>query len=94
MVTINDNSSTLVPTGNFFLSANGTHVKVEWWLGTYSGTWQVWKNREAQQYVIVTEILPRVAVLLAGLEFTKANRLPAAMVQKLKDLYKSTLSQE
>lgn len=75
-------SSTLVPTGNF---ADDTHVKVEWWLGTYSGTWQVWKNRETQQYVIVTEILPCVAVLLARLEFTKANRLPAAIVQKLKD---------
>ena len=75
------------------LSADDSSVEVEWWLGTYSGTWQVWKNRKARKYAIVTEILPRVAVLLTGLEFTKAKRLPTAMVHKLKDLYKSALSQ-
>ena len=75
------------------LSVDDSNVEVEWWLGTYSGTWRVWKTREAQKYTIVTEILPRVAVL-TGLEFTKAKRLPTAMAHKLKDLYKSALSQE
>ena len=46
-----------------------------------------------RKYAIVTERLPRVAVL-TGLEFTKAKRLPTAMVYKLKDLYKSTLNSQ
>ncbi len=58
-------------------------VTVEWWIGGYSNAWVPWKRRGK----VVREKMPRTAILLEGIQLTKANRLKPETVQSLKSLY-------
>ena len=58
-------------------------VIVEWWIGSYSSTWEQWKERG----VVITETFTRNAIIHSRITFTKALRLPKDTVQKLKLAY-------
>ena len=61
---------------------NGTFTG-EWMVGAHSKNWTWWKKRG----VTVTDELPLSAILKRRIILTAASRLPAALVQELKNLY-------
>ena len=58
-------------------------VTVEWWVGSYSDTWMQWKERGS----VITETIPRNAVLYSPVAFTKSLRLSSKTVEELKCAY-------
>ena len=67
-------------------STGKTNVTIDWYIGTYSGTWKQWKGREQGKTVTFTDIIQR-SDILQTLTFTKAMRLPTATVTELKTKY-------
>lgn len=60
-------------------------VTVEWWVGTYGDTWREWKIRGT----VVTETMPRNAVIHSRVHLTKSLWLTAKIVKELKCAYDS-----
>ena len=58
-------------------------LTVEWWVGTYHSRWIKWKERGD----VITETLPRNAILTTDIYFTKSLRLTPACIEKLKYAY-------
>ena len=60
-------------------------VTVEWLIGRYHDTWKEWKT----DGTVVTESLPRNAIIKRGFSLTKAMRLTGEVVSELKLIYNS-----
>ena len=56
-------------------SVNATTVAMDWYVGTYTGTWRIWKGRENGKLAVFQEVIELQDVLTA-VELTKSMRLP------------------
>lgn len=61
---------------------------IEWWVGTFTGTWKEWVGREDRKRVVYTEQIDETDIL-CEVTFTPSRRLAPGM--KLKMLYKDML---
>lgn len=62
-------------------------ITIEWYMGTFRGSWKPWKGKEDGQLVIYTDIIPKSKVL-ASVSFTGAMKLTSDCVTELKSMYK------
>lgn len=60
---------------------------IEWMVGSYSRPWMWWKKRGQ----VVTDTLPKTAIIHHSIKFTATNRLSADLVANLKSLYSCAL---
>ena len=67
-------------------SVNSITVVTDWYVGSYSGTWKIWKGRENGKPTIFQEVI-KLQDVLATVEFTKSMRLSPKTVSTLKQLY-------
>ena len=65
-------------------SVAGEIITIDWFIGTYSGIWKLWKGRNGQYRddINVKDVLYRNII------FSKSMRLKAATVADLKKVYK------
>lgn len=61
-------------------------VTIDWYIGTYSGTWRPWKGRDGGKTVTFTETVDFTDIL-QKVTLTKSMRLPSSIVQELKAKY-------
>ena len=61
-------------------------VQIEWYIGTYSGTWKM-ENRSEGKYVRFQEHISLEDVLMREIRFTKSMRIPLKTASSLKELY-------
>lgn len=59
-------------------------VVIQWWTGLYHDVWTEWKVRSK----VVTECVPKNAIIKNGFELTRSNRLSAGLIKELKNLYR------
>ena len=50
-------------------------MTIEWWVGTYSGTWNPWTVKSVEQ----TAIVHRNCIVLGNVTLSKSNRLAKHM---------------
>ena len=63
-------------------------VEMEWMVGTYSGPWKEWKEREGGKTVVFTENISKEDIKLKNITFTPGKRVIPATIKALKALYK------
>ena len=63
-------------------------VKLEWMIGTYSGTWKEWRGREDGEQVVYTDVIPRTDVVYHPINLTRSMKLSSQTVSELKKIYK------
>ena len=61
-----------------------TDVVIQWWTGTYHDVWTEWNIRSH----VVTETVPKNAIIKCGFELSRANRLSRTLIAELKSLYR------
>ena len=61
-------------------------IQIDWYIGTYSGTWKPWKGREGGKTVTYMETINRNDVI-RKVTFTRSMRLSTATTATLKTLY-------
>ena len=57
-------------------------ITIDWYIGTYSGTWKPWKGRVCGKTVTFTETI-RMTDILQTVTFTKAMHLSSTTVSQL-----------
>ena len=57
-------------------------MTIEWWVGTYSGTWNPWTVKSVEQ----TAIVHRNCIVLGNVTLSKTNRLAKHIVERLKTM--------
>ena len=72
-----------VPQVAKIISVTDLDVCVEWWIGKYHEAWTPWRSRDG----VVTETMPRSAVIKTGIQLTKSNRMNRKLITELKHLY-------
>lgn len=65
----------------------GTDIVIEWFMGSYSGTWKEWRGRSGGKAVTYTDSIPRKDIVHRDITFTSAMHLPAAVASTLKTKY-------
>ena len=60
-----------------------TGVVIQWWTGLYHDVWTEWKVRSK----VVTETVPKTAIIKSGIELSRSNRLSKELTKELKSLY-------
>ena len=59
-------------------------VTVDWWTGRFRDVWTEWKVKGK----VVRETYPRNAIIRGSITLSRSNRLSAALVKELQELYK------
>ena len=67
------------------LNISKDKVEIEWMVGTYSSLWNTWKTKGKS----IKERVDKKAILQSGFELTRSNRLKAADIKVLKQVYTS-----
>ena len=65
-------------------SVTGETITIDWFIGTYSGDWKLWKGRHGQY----SDDIHVKDVLYRNIVFSKSMRLKASTVLDLKKIYK------
>lgn len=65
------------------LAVNDASVDIEWLVGTYSGTWKIWKEKGKS----ITDTILNEDILLHNIILTNAKRLTTSTIKELKDVY-------
>ena len=60
-------------------------MTIEWWVGTYNGTWNPWTVKSVEQ----TAIVHRNCIVLGNVTLSKSNRLAKHIVERLKTIYEN-----
>ena len=63
-----------------------SEVKIEWWIGTYTGTWRALTKKDGRKTVLWTESVP-TASIISEVSFTKSSKLPKAIKEQLQKAY-------
>ena len=58
-------------------------VTIQWWTGRYRDVWTEWKVRGT----VVTETVPRNAIIKGCIKLSRSNRMSNVLVEELKSLY-------
>ena len=69
-------------------TTDNVNTTIDWYVGTYSGTWKEWRGRQDGKAVVFSDNIP-VKDILMKLSFTKSMRLPSTIIPALKELYSS-----
>ena len=64
------------------------NVKLEWMIGTYSGTWKEWRGREDGEEVVYTDVVPLTDVVYHPITLTTSMRLSSQVVSELRKICK------
>lgn len=59
-------------------------VNVEWWIGRWTDTWTVWKQRGKP----VTEAVHKNGIIMAPIELSRSSRLTKTTITQLQNIYK------
>ena len=65
------------------VSIDELEVNIEWWIGGWTKTWNQWKTKGQ----VNTATVHKNAIIMAPFAFTKSNRLPREVCDKLRKLY-------
>lgn len=65
---------------------NSENFEVEWMVGTYSESWQLWKQKHGRSYKTWKQVIPLSAVLFP-VKLSNTGRLSNSLVVKLKQQY-------
>ena len=77
--------------GRVVVVPNNSHeFELEWYVGSYCGTWKVCKRKVGRQYVNWTEKIKKDEVIL-NVPFTKSMRLRKDTITTLKSIYNDIL---
>ena len=68
------------------VTSTGHNITIDWYIGTYSGTWKPWRGREDGKTVTYRETIDRTDVIQT-ITFTKGMRLSTKTVKELKAKY-------
>ena len=69
-------------------AVDGVNITIDWYVGTYTGTWKEWHGRKDGKAVIFSDTIPLKDILMK-VSFTKSMRLPSMIIPALKELYLS-----
>ena len=69
-------------------AVDGVNTTIDWYVGTYTGTWKEWCGRKDGKAVIFSDTIPLKDILMK-VSFTKSMRLPSMIIPALKELYLS-----
>lgn len=69
------------------VNLNGDNFTIEWFVGTYSGTWKEWTGRKNGKRVKYTDTIKYTDIVYQNITFTKSNRLSPSTVTSLKAAY-------
>lgn len=59
-------------------------ITVEWFMGSYSGTWKEWTGRVNGKRVVYTDTIQNKDIIQTSISFTPTMHLPTAIVTTLK----------
>ena len=62
-------------------------VLLDWYMGTYSGSWRWWKGKKDGQMFVYTDRIPVEDIVMRHIPFSKSMRLGAATISSLKEAY-------
>ena len=62
------------------MSIDELEVNIEWWIGGWTKTWNQWKTKGQ----VNTATVHKNAIIMAPFAFTKSNRLPREVCDKLR----------
>ena len=65
------------------LAIDDDSITLEWWVGTYTGTWAPWIVKSVEQTISVH----RNNIVLRNISLSKSNRLSKPIISKLKSIY-------
>ena len=65
------------------LAIDDDSITLEWWVGTYTGTWVPWLVKSVEQTISVH----RNNIVLRNISLSKSNRLYEPIIDKLKSIY-------
>ena len=69
-----------IPQIGKLLETSDNEVTIEWWIGTYCGTWRALTKRKGRSTEPWTETLPK-SCMLYQVSFTKYSKIPKAEMQ-------------
>ena len=75
-----------IPQIGKLLETNENEVKLEWWIGSYTGTWRALTKRKGRSTEPWTETLPK-SCMLYQVSLTKYSKIPKAEQEKLRKTY-------
>ena len=68
------------------VTSTGQNIIIDWYIGTYSGTWKPWRGRENGKTVTYTDTIDKKDIIQI-ITFTKGLRLSTTTVKELKMKY-------
>lgn len=80
-----------IPQIGNILEVTDDQVKLQWWTGTYSGTWTALTRKEGRKSVPWTEIVPLSSILFE-VSLTRSSKLSKKIKQKLEKAYQPLLA--
>ena len=60
-------------------------ITVEWWIGSYSGTWNPWVVKSVEQ----TASVHKNCIVLRNVQLSRSNRLAKQTVDRLRKIYEN-----